>query len=360
MQVTAVLRLDPSFEDREKLLGCLRRFNEAAEWLSGVAFEGKLWNWLPLQRRSYRELRDRFGLGAAQAVVCVRKVASAYKNKAQRSRKASFRTLGSVPLYKHAYKRDGTVSFYGFRIPFRVREGVRLSSDCEARLLWNGEKFLVHQVLEVEESPAHPSSEHLGVDLGLARIAVDSDGVTHPKGPHPFTPGQLRGLRKRHAKLRRKLQKKGTRSARRLLRKRSWKERRFATHVNHAIAKDLVERAKATGRGIALEDLRGIRSRITAQKAHRRDQSSWAFAQLRSFIEYKAKWNGVGVALVDPKNTSITCPACGSVKKRNRPARERFLCVECRFAGHADAVAAENIRRAAGSRPDATGSFTES
>jgi IS605 OrfB family transposase len=360
MKVTAVLRLDPPAGDRGRLLGCLRRFNEAAQCLSGIAFQEKLWGWLPLQRRAYRELRQRFGLRAAQAVVCVRKVASAYKPKARRSREASFRLLGSMPLYKHSYKRDGTISFYGFRIPFRAGEGVRLSSDCEAKLLFDGEKFLVHQVLEVEEKACPPPSDHLGVDLGLARVAVDSDGVTHPEAPHPFTPGQLRGLRKRHARLRSKLQKKGTRSARKLLRKRRRKERRFAAHVNHAIAKDLVERAKRTGRGIALEDLRGIRSRITARKAQRRDQSSWAFAQLRSFIEYKARKEGVGVALVDPRKTSLRCPGCGHVDKKNRPSRDRFRCVDCGLAGPSDAVAAENIRRAAGSRPNATGSSTES
>jgi IS605 OrfB family transposase len=360
MKVTSVLRLDPSAADRERLLACLRRFNEAARWLSGIALREKLWSWLPLPRPAYRELRGRFGLRAAQAVVCVRKVASAYKSKARRSREASFRLLGSMPLYQHSSKRDGTISFYGFRIPFRVRKGVRVSSDCEAKLLFDGEKFLVHHVLEGEEKACPPPRDHLGVDLGLARIAVDSDGITHPEEHHPFTPGQLRGLRKRHARLRRKLQKKGTRSARRLLRKRRRKERRFAAHVNHAIAKDLVDRAKRTGRGIALEDLRGIRSRITARKAQRRDQSSWASAQLRSFIEYKARKEGVGVALVYPSKTSLRCPGCGHVDRENRPSRDRFRCVDCGLAGPSVAVAAENIRRAAGSRPNATGSSTES
>ena len=196
--------------------------------------------------------------------------------------------------------------------------------------------------------------------MGLARLAFDSDGETHPKKPHPFTPGQLRGLRKRHARLRAKLQKKGTRSAKRLLRKRRRKERRFATHVNHAISKDLVERAKATGRGIGLENLRGIQSRITARKAQRRDQASWAFAQLREFIEYKARWKGVRVTLVGPRYTSTECPGCGHTDKKNRLSRDWFQCVDCGLAGPADAVAAENIRRAAGSRPDATGSSTES
>jgi IS605 OrfB family transposase len=258
-----------------------------------------------------------------------------------------------MPLYTHRYKRDGTVAFYGMRLSFRFRPDVTLSSACEARLVWNGSKFLIRQAIEVEEASPMPPQGHLGVDLGLARIAVDSDGATHPMKRHPFTPGQLRGQRRRHARLRQKLQKKGTRSAKRLLRKRRRREMRFASHVNHAIAKDLVAKAKGTGRGIALEDLRGIRSRITARKAQRRDLHSWAFGQLRAFIEYKARKEGVWVELVDPRNTSLTCPGCGEVDKKNRLERDRFQCVGCGFAGPADAVAAENIRRAAGSRPDA-------
>jgi len=347
------LRLDLSPDEARRLLSEVRRFNEAAQWLSAIACTEKLFSWLPLQRRAYRELRERFRLKAAQAVVCVRKVASAYSNPARRLKQARFRPLGSMPLYKHRYKRDGTVAFYGMRFPFRSRPEVALSSSCEATLVWDGTKVLIHQAIEVEEACPTPPRGYLGVDLGLARIAVDSDAVTHPGKRHPFTPGQLRGQRRRHATLRRKLQKKGTRSAKRLLRKRRRRERRFASHVNHAVAKDLVAKAKGSGRGIALEDLRGIRSRITARKAQRRDLHSWAFGQLRAFIEYKARKEGVRVDLVDPRNTSLTCPECGEVDKKNRPERDRFHCVGCGFAGPAGAVAAENIRRAAGSRPDA-------
>lgn len=83
--------------------------------------------------------------------------------------------------------------------------------------------------------------------------------------------------------------KEGHKVAKRLLKKRRHKEARFATDVNHRIAKKLVAKAKDTGRGIALEDLSGIRDRITVSKAQRRAQHSWVFHQLRCFIEYKAR-----------------------------------------------------------------------
>jgi putative transposase len=104
--------------------------------------------------------------------------------------------------------------------------------------------------------------------------------------------------------LRRKLQKKGTKSARRLMRRRRRKERRFATDVNHQISKKIVGAAQRTESGISMEDLKGIRGRVRANKKQRRSLHSWSFAQLQSFILYKAERPGVPVRFVDPRNTS--------------------------------------------------------
>lgn len=90
----------------------------------------------------------------------------------------------------------------------------------------------------------------------------------------------------------------------------------------------------------------------TVRKAQRRDRISWSFSQLRQFIEYKAAIAGVHVFLVDPRNTSRECIDCHHIDKRNRPSQSQFCCVVCGFAGHADHVAALNIRsRAAVNQP---------
>ena len=151
-------------------------------------------------------------------------------------------------------------------------------------------------------------------------------------------------MRYRHRQLRRKLQTKGTHSARRRLRKLSGKERRFSTWTNHNISKEIVEKAKDTGRGIAIEKLGGIRDRLTVRKAQRSTLSSWSFAQLRVFIEYKAKLAGILVVAVDPRNTSRTCPCCGYIDKANRKSQSKFLCLDCGYSGLADQIAAVNIR----------------
>jgi IS605 OrfB family transposase len=180
----------------------------------------------------------------------------------------------------------------------------------------------------------------LGVDLGLANIATDSDGTVHQGKA-------MKAVRFRLRKLRAKLQAKGTKSTRRHLKKLAGKEQRFAKDVNHTLSKHIVAKAKDTARGIALEELTHICKRVTARKPQRSTLHSWSFAQLRTFIEYKAKQLGVPVVAVDPRNTSRTCPCCGYIDKANRPNQASFSCVECDYSGHADSIAAFNIGRRA-------------
>jgi IS605 OrfB family transposase len=128
-----------------------------------------------------------------------------------------------------------------------------------------------------------------------------------------------------------------------LLKKRRRKEARFAADVNHQISKRIVAEAQRTGRGIAVEQLGGIRARVRLRKPQRAAVHSWAFAQLGGFLGYKAKHAGVAFVEVDPAYTSQTCHACGWVDKRNRRSQAAFECGRCGFVGHADHNAAINI-----------------
>ncbi|GGO81789.1 hypothetical protein GCM10012289_71550 [Nonomuraea cavernae] len=101
--------------------------------------------------------------------------------------------------------------------------------------------------------------------------------------------------------------------------------------------------AARTGRGIALEDLQGIRDRVRLRKPQRVTLHAWSFHQLGHFIAYKAARAGVAVVWVDPAYTSQVCSACGHVAKKNRPDQETFACTSCGFAEHADVNAARNI-----------------
>jgi IS605 OrfB family transposase len=213
-------------------------------------------------------------------------------------------------------------------------------------------------------SVRQPVTGFLGVDQGLANLAVTCDGAVLPGPALPGTiggNGHVRTVRERRFRQRRRLQKKGTPAARRVLRRLSGREHRMMTDLNHQISTYVVREAERTGRGIAQEDLQGIRGRARAHRLQRRTLHSWAFAQMIAFTRYKAARAGIACLLVDPAYTSQVCPECGWTSRANRPARGRFACTGCGLAGHADHIAARNIARrgvtgwAAVNQPHATG-----
>lgn len=351
MKLTAQIKLHPTDAQVESLKRTLEAANAAANYLSAYAWNYQQFRKYDLHYAGYYAIREEFGLSAQVAVRIVAKVADSYKLDRQTQR--TFRPLGSIAYDDRilSWKKGDTVSIWSLdgrlTIPFVCGETHRellTKRQGEADLVYRNGEFYLYQTCDVDETPLETPADYLGIDLGVATIAADSDEKLH-------SGSEIKNVRFRHRRLRSKLQKKGTKSCRRRLRKLSGKERRFATQVNHTISKQIVDSAQRTGRGIALEDLQGIRDRIRARRSQRATLHSWSFYQLRGFIEYKAKRVGVVVVAVDPRNTSRTCPSCGCIDKANRPNQATFLCIQCGFSGHADCVAAENIRRAAVNQP---------
>ena len=296
-----------------------------------------------MHKLPYYDTKEAFGLSAQLVVRCIAKVADAYK--LDRKTRRTFKPHGAVAFDDRilSYKTS-TVSLWtlGGRqtIPFVCGERARAvlaRRVGESDLVYvRGEWYLL-TTAEVTLEDEQPITDVVGIDLGVTNIATDSDGVIHQAKT-------IKNVRYRHRRLREKLQKKATLGSRRRLRSLAGQERRFATWVNHNLSKQIVAKAKHTKRAIALEDLTHIRTRMRARRSQRATLHSWAFAQLRLFISYKAQLLGVSVHFVDPRNTSRTCPRCGHCAKENRKTQSSFVCVSCGFAGLADTIAAENIR----------------
>lgn len=350
MKLTIAVQLRPTTAQAAALCETLERANAACNDLSARAWESRTFGQYALHKLAYADVRAESGLSAQVVVRAISKVADAYKLDKQRRR--TFRPHGAIAYDQRILRwYVAEVSIWTVagraRVPFvcGARERALLPhQQGESDLVYRDGRWFLYTTVNVEEPPEGEPTGWLGVDLGIVNIATDSDGTAH-SGAH------LSALRHRHRRLRRKLQAKGTKGSRRLLRQRRRKEGRFGTHVNHAISKRIVAVAQGTGRGIALEDLGGIRSRVSARKPQRATLHGWSFYQLRSFIEYKARLNGVAVSLVDPRNTSRTCPACGHVAKENRPDQSHFLCVSCGLAGLPDYFAAVEISRRAACKP---------
>jgi len=140
--------------------------------------------------------------------------------------------------------------------------------------------------------------------------------------------------------VRRDLQAKGTKGAKRTLKRLSGQESRYQRDVNHVVSKEMVEFASRYDQPvIVLEDLGGIRKRAKQRQRQRGDFHSWAFYQLAQYIEYKAVALGIPVVYINPRGTSKTCSVCGAVGTRSR---HNFSC-SCGYTDHADRNAAKNI-----------------
>ena len=344
MKLIARIKLQPTKKQHKALLETLEAANAACDYVSEIAWQAKTFGQFALHKLCYADVRAQ-GIPANIAVRVFAKVADGYK--LDKKTKRTFAIRGAFPFNDRlvSYKLDKRIVSIAVldgreKMPFIISEHAAnllrgLHGECD--LVYRNNEFYLLQCCNVDEPTTAEVDDFLGVDMGVANIAVDSDKTIHQGKT-------VKGVRYRHRQLRRKLQAKVTKSAKRLLRKLSGKEQRFATDVNHVIAKQIVAKAKDTDRGIALEDLTHIRERVTARKSQRAQLSSWSFSQLRIFIEYKAKLMGVSVVAVDPRNTSRTCPCCGHIDKANRKTQDKFLCVDCGFSGLADYIAAMNIR----------------
>jgi putative transposase len=354
VKLIAQVKLQLTKKQANDLLQTMETANAAANYLSEYAWRTGTFRQFDLHRACYYDIRERFSLSAQVTVRLTAKVADAYKLDRQRQR--VFRPRGSIAYDSRILRwklpaKAVSIWTTGGRhtIPFQCGPRQMAILSCiqgEADLIYRGREFYLHQVCEVDEPPEGEVSDFLGVDLGIVNLATDSDG-------QEYSGATVDEQRRKQAHRRRNLQRKGTRSATRKLRQISGQQQRYQTDTNHAISKRIVQKAQGTGRGIALEELGGIRERITVRRKQRARHANWSFFQLRSFVEYKARMAGVPIVTVDPRNTSRQCLECGHIAKANRPSQCVFSCVSCGFSGPADTVAARNIRaRAAVSQPN--------
>lgn len=346
LKLTVQIKLLPNKEQAKALLETLELANAARNRLSQLAWKVREFRQFPMHKLFYRQLRDEFALSSQVVVRVISKVADAYK--LDHAIKRKFRAHGSVSYDARILDfqlPESTVSIWVVggrlkRLPFvcgeRQRKLLELPKGESDLLLRSGQWFL-NVAVDVPEPLENQATEWIGIDLGLVNLARSSDGQTF---------GEARvvaGVRARRWRQRKRLQSKGTKSARRVLRRLSGREGRFIRDTNHCVSKEICGVAERTKRGIALEDLTHIRSRIRANRKHRRILHSWAFADLQAKITYKSRLVGVPVKLVDARNTSRTCPECRSVDKRNRKTRDVFACQSCGFTADADTNAAREI-----------------
>jgi len=344
MKLIVNIKLKPLESQHSALLATMKEANKACDWISAQAFEQKVFKQFNLHKIVYHAVKDTFNLSAQMVVRGIAKVSDSYK--IQTAKQTTFKTTGSIAYDDRiiSFKKSDIVSIWTvegrLNIPFVMGEHQRKLFEFrkgEVDLMYRKGEFYLNAVCDVPEEREFEPKDILGVDFGICEIASDSDG-------EQFSGKHIEKVRQTFAHRRRNLQRKQTKSAKRKLKQLSGKQSRFQKNENHIISKKLVAKAKCTERAISLEELTNIRKRIKVRKAQRGKLNNWAFADLRSKIEYKAKLSGVTVIAVNPKNTSRECSACGHISKSNRKSQSKFQCQQCNFVANADDNAARNIR----------------
>ena len=346
--LTIVCQLNPTAEQIVKLDQVLQGFAEACRYINSTICPS-ITNKNRIQKEVYRAVRLQFGLTANLAVrACARVAANRKVGKVKEFRATSVDYDARIFDYREKEQCVSLSTLDGReRIPLVVGnyqiEKLKGKKPTSATLCKRKDgKFYIH--IQVKEEVPEPQTGHgvLGVDFGRTDIAHTSEGDN-------WHGQQLTKVRDHYSKLRAVLQQKaskGTRSSRRrcreLVKRLSGRERRFQAWVNHRISTRIVETAKSLSACIAIEDLTGIRERTNQQprnKTERRRSNSWAFYQLRQFLEYKAIRAGVRVWVVPPAYTSQTCHKCLHIHPdlaQSYRNGKQFKCGHCGWEGDAD------------------------
>ena len=218
----------------------------------------------------------------------------------------------------------------------------------------DGGDWYISVLCEIEiAEPVHEHPESVvGLDIGVAKPITTSDGE------FVMLPRTSDEERRKLANLQRSVarKKKGSSNKRKAQRKVTRFQAKLRRRRKDAADKATTTLAKNHGI-IVIEDLRIKNMTASAkgtvdspgknvgQKAGlNRSILDIAPYQIRSMLEYKARWYGSQVIAVAPQYTSQTCSKCGYCHAENRVSQAVFFCRRCGHSENADVNAAKNIQ----------------
>lgn len=203
--------------------------------------------------------------------------------------------------------------------------------------------FHIPVTFEVKDFEKSNVRHIVGIDRGLRFLISTYD----EKDKCSFVSGkEIMNKRNHFAYLRKQLQSKGTKSARRALKRLNRRENRYMANVNHKIAKTLCDKY-GSDTLFVIEDLIGVsfeESNLNTSKKQKHNLRTWSFYQLEQFLIYKSNQIGSEVLKVNPDYTSQRCPKCGTIRKENRNHKyHEYICSNCGYHSNDDRIGAMNL-----------------
>jgi IS605 OrfB family transposase len=265
-------------------------YNAVCNEVLKVAFEAKTYNKNKVHRLTYYGIRQKYPMLQSSIIQCLRDQAcdmlKREKLKELPKKKVHSAIRYNLRTFKPFLKKD-LVSLS--TIEGRIKVAVSIPKYYEQYKDWQVKsatlsydvhirKLRLHFVVEKETPKKLEPNAVLGVDSGIINHAVLSNNVF-------FASNQIRNVKGRYQFLRQKLQTLGTRSAKRLLKKRSGREKRFQADVNHRITKLIVEQPFNV---IALEKLEVKKVKKNGKRFNRK-LGNWHGVNFKSLSNIRLK-----------------------------------------------------------------------
>jgi len=351
MKVIRTIKLKLNIPETE-ILPTVQAYTNAYNSVCQQGWQDKDYNAISLHHKTYKTIREQHNLPAQLAISARTKAVESLKSvKTRRTKKQQV----SCPVSKQCSirydKNSITIWFEKERISLLTIEGRKKFSiqvpeyfkqyitwdKCSADLFVRNHTVFLNIVMSTEKTDIPKKDAYVGIDRGIKKIAVTSEKQF-------FNGSQIKRITDKYDKIKSNLQSRGTKSAKRHLKKLSKKVNRFRRDVNHCVAKQIVKSVD-TGSTIILEDLTGIRQNVKLRKKQRSELHKWNFYQFEQFLKYKAEYKGIRVEYVSAKYTSQKCSKCSHISRSNRKSQSQFKCSQCSYQLNADLNAAFNIKQ---------------
>jgi len=274
---------------------------------------------------------------------------------------------GAYPLranYEEGYNLsltdDGGVAFRISAKPYKHVKGVLKGSDAHldilktaltsdewkigtAEALFHNENAELHvNVTNTEQTvrDKQDSQTVIGVDVNednVALTALTEDGV---EDTLVIDFPEIKFERHCYFTMRKRVQNAGKDSIHDTL---EGREERFVRDRLHKVGRHIVEWSQQFEKPcIVFEDLKEMRDSIDYGTRMNRRLHHLPFRALQYYTSYKASFEGIPTAWIDPAYTSQRCPMCGHTERANRH-KKRFKCKSCEHQDHSDRGASVNI-----------------
>jgi len=333
--VTAKVKVTP---DSTALERTMDKYKEAVQYSVDNAWENGLKSHNSIREECYYDIREEYDLQAQLAI-------NATKHASEMVKETDSKPEVKREAIRYNFPRSASVSGDWDELSLATIEGRKkfdinipecyeqyLDWDvCESTLIKKRGEYYFCFVFAKEvniDLSCCDNLKVLGVDLGVNKVAVTSDGN--------FYGTEVKRKRKERDDFVAELQSKGTHEAHHRLEEYGSRWKRFMDWKNHNISREIVDNL-SEGDVIVMEDLEYIRKNAKYNEwVHK-----WGFRDLREKIEYKATLEGIRVVYIDPKNTSKTCSKCNSTDTYRSGGW--FECKNCGCTLDADLNASRNI-----------------